>query len=125
MKLRWTASIAVALAAGVTPVAFAEEAQTVDAAAFARAGLTPIALESPRYPIRAEKLLEEGVCTVRFDIAADGAVENAEPTACTSWNFEREAMRVVSALRYPAREGAQVIRDQEVTFRWLGRTTEE
>jgi hypothetical protein len=47
-------------------------------------------------------------------------VTNIEPADCTSWNFEREALRVTSALRYPARPGAGTIENQEITFRWAG-----
>jgi TonB family protein len=125
MKLLLAASVAAALAVGVTPAALAEANEIADARAFTRAGLTPIVADSPRYPVRAERALEEGVCTVRFDIAADGAVTNAEPLACTSWDFEREALRVVSTLRYPERAGGAAIEAQEITFRWLGQTSEE
>lgn len=126
MKMLHTALIAATIAVGVTPAAFADSpSQPVDASAYARAGLTPVAAEAPRYPVRSEAALEEGACTVRFDIAADGAVTDAEPVACTSWDFEREALRVVASLRYPERAGGAVIEDQEITFRWLGQDAEE
>jgi TonB family protein len=124
MKLLLAASAAAALAVGVTPAALAQGDDLVDARSFARAGLVPIVAESARYPVHAERAREEGVCTVRFDIAADGEIENAEPLACTSWDFEREALRVVASLRYPERANGGVIRDQEITFRWLGQTSE-
>lgn len=125
MKLSCAAIVAAAAAASVTPAAFAENNETVDASAFTRAGLTPIVAEAPQYPTRSEQAREEGSCTVRFDIAPSGAVQNAEPESCSSWDFEREALRVVDALKYPARDGAAPIRDQHITFRWLGETSEE
>lgn len=121
MNTLHTALIAAAFAVGVTPAALAETPNApVEAQAFARGGLTPIAHESPRYPTRAVASREEGVCTVQFDIAADGTVANPELKDCSSWDFEREALRVVSALEYPARPGGAVIQDQEITFRWAG-----
>lgn len=121
MKTLHTALIAAALAVGVTPAALAETTEApVDAQTYARAGLTPIAHEQPQYPARAEADREEGVCTVEFDIAPSGAVTNTEFKDCSSWHFQREALRVVSALEYPARPGAATIENQEITFRWAG-----
>jgi TonB family protein len=121
MKTLHSALIAAALAVGVTPAALAESTDApVDAQAFARGGLTPIAHEQPQYPARSIAEREEGVCTVKFDIAADGKVANPELKNCSSWDFEREALRVVSSLEYPARPGGAVIEDQEITFRWAG-----
>ena len=120
MKLLRTAILAAAMTVGVMPAAFAQSTDTVDASAYARAGLTPVAHATPRYPVRSEAAREEGSCTVVFDIMPSGAVENAETRACTSWDFEREAKRVVAELRYPERADGAVLRDQEITFRWVG-----
>lgn len=120
MKMLHTALIAGTIAVGVTPAAFADQAQSVDTSAYVRAGLRPVAAEAPQYPVRSEAARAEGVCTVRFDIAADGGVTDAEPVACSSWDFEREALRVVASLRYPERAGGAVIENQEITFRWMG-----
>jgi outer membrane biosynthesis protein TonB len=125
MKTLRAAIVAAALAVGVTPGALAQSGDAVDAQTFARAGMTPIAHEAPRYPVHSERALEEGICSVTFDIRADGAVVDAAPRDCTSWDFEREALRVVASLRYPARAGGELIEDQEITFRWLGQGTEE
>ena len=120
MKTLISASLAVAIAVGVTPAAFADTEADVSSDAFARAGLAPVAYDTPRYPARSENALEEGVCTVTFDILPSGSVDNAETRDCTSWDFEREAKRVVASLRYPARSDGAVISDQEITFRWVG-----
>lgn len=121
MNTLHSALIAAALAVGVTPAALADSTSSAaDAQAFARGGLTPIAHEQPQYPARSIADREEGVCTVQFDISADGSVVNPELKDCSSWDFEREALRVVSALEYPARPGAAAIEDQQITFRWAG-----
>jgi TonB family protein len=121
MKPLHSAFIAAAFAVGVTPVALAQSTTPIDAQAYSRGGLTPLAYEAPRYPTRSIANREEGACTVRFDIAANGTVTNVEPRSCSSWDFEREAVRVVSALQYPARADGDTIEDQEITFRWAGR----
>ncbi len=121
MKTLHTALIAAALAVGVTPAALAETTEApVVAQAFARAGLVPVAHEQPQYPVRSVAAREEGVCTVEFDIAPSGSVVNPELKDCSSWDFEREALRVVGSLEYPARPGGAAIEDQEITFRWAG-----
>ena len=125
MKLLLAIPVGLALAVGASSSAFGQAHDILEARAFDRADLAPFLVESPRYPSRAGRAHEPGVCTVRFDIAADGGVENPEPLACTSSDFEREAIRVVSALRYPKNAGGPVIRGREITFRWLGETGDE
>ena len=120
MKTSWVASAAIAFALGVTPIAYAQQADTAATLALS-SGATPTQAVDVRYPYREARDRTEGRCTVLFDVTAEGETTNLRTESCSSRDFEREAVRVASTLRYGADAlPADGLRDQSFTFKWEG-----
>ena len=125
MKLSLVALVACACAVGATPAALAQtetaEINTASASPALESGIEPISNVQAEYPFRERRARAEGECTVLFDVAATGAVENVRTRECTTRDFEREARRVAEDLRYPADAvPAEGLRDQSFKIRWEG-----